>query len=83
MARFTNWAHTQVRDQILAVYPTTVEEVQTVVRAARQLGLRVRAAGRGHSWSPLFADEGDVVMHVKDLKRSDGKPQIEIEVGDL
>ena len=78
MSCFSNWASTQIRNEILSVSPTTVEEVQAVVRAARQLGLRVRAAGRTHSWTPLFSDEGDIVMHVRDIKRPKGAPQIEL-----
>ena len=57
--------------------PETVSEVKAVIRAAGGLGLRVRAAGSGHSWSPLFADEGHVVMYMSKLQRPDG-PRLEL-----
>lgn len=75
--KFSNWAATQIRECILACHPTKVEEVQAVIRGARKLGLSVRAAGRTHSWTPLFSDEGQVVMYVRDLQRPDG-PQMEL-----
>ena len=48
-----------------------------MVKAAKGLGLRVRAVGSGHSWSPLFADEGHVIMYMTGLKRPDG-PRMEL-----
>ena len=77
VSKFQNWASTQVRQHVLAVKPQTVEEVKAVVKAAKGLGLRVRAVGSGHSWSPLFADEGHVSMYMTGLKRPDG-PRMEL-----
>ena len=71
-------------NEILAVKPTKVEEVQRVIKGARQLGLRVRAAGTKHSWTPLFSDEGDVVIYVRELERPDGAERLElITVGQI
>jgi hypothetical protein len=47
-----------------------------VLRAASQLGMRVRATGVGHSRSPLYVDEGNVLMDVRNLQRHDG-PRME------
>ena len=68
--------------------PCTVNEVQSVIKAVRELNathdeqkLRLRAVGTGHSWSPLFPDEGGIIVHVRKLKRPNGA-QIELsEVG--
>ena len=79
MEKFKNWASTQNRECIIAVRPTTVEQVQAVIRGARTLGLRVRAAGEKHTWTPMFADEGDIVIYVKDLQRPNGAARIELE----
>ena len=69
---FTNWGLNQKRDQVLAVRPTCLEEVQAVIRAARKHRLRVRAAGTRHSWSPVFSDEGNVVLYTRDVRNPDG-----------
>lgn len=63
---------------ILACWPTTVEEVQAVIRGAKFLGLKVRAAGATHTWTPLYSDKGQVVMYLGKLERSDG-PRIELK----
>ncbi len=70
--KFENWSETQRNNQILSVRPTQFEEVQNIVRACRQLGLRLRAAGATHSWSPMFSDEGHVLMYTNKLVPFDG-----------
>lgn len=68
---------------MLKVSPQSVEEVQSVIIGAKNLGLQVRAVGSGHSWSPLFPDEGNVLMYTKDIERPDGRPRIELlQVGE-
>ena len=41
------------------------------------LGMRVRATGVGHSRSPLYVDEGNILMDVRKLERHDG-PRMEL-----
>ena len=74
---FINYGKTQIRSEILSVSPQSLSEIQAVVKGCRELAIRIRAAGATHSWSPLFSDEGQLVMFTKDLKRHDG-PQIEL-----
>ena len=69
---FSNWVGDQSQDWVLAVRPQTVTQVQAVVRAARTLGLRVKAAGSTHSWSPVYSDRGQVVVYIKGLQRPNG-----------
>ena len=43
----------------LRIYePTTIAEVQQIVRLARERGVNVRAVGSGHSWSDVALTEG-------------------------
>ncbi|XP_052079585.1 L-gulonolactone oxidase-like isoform X2 [Mytilus californianus] len=64
---FENWGETQAI-QVISTSPTTKEELQKLVLAASEEGLRVRCAGTGHSWAPLFADSKQLLIYVKDLK---------------
>ncbi|CAL1545915.1 unnamed protein product [Lymnaea stagnalis] len=75
--QFNNWDRTINIDQLFYVKPKTVWEVRNVILAARSLGMRVRATGAGHSRSPLYVDEGNIMMDVRDLQRHDG-PFMEI-----
>ena len=69
---FSNWVGGQSQDWVLAVRPQTVTQVQAVVRAAKKLGLRVKAAGSTHSWSPVYSDRGQVVVYTMGLLRPNG-----------
>ena len=67
--KFRNWSGTEQRQKVFTAYPECLEDVQCVLRAARREGLQVRATGKGHSWTPLFADEGNVVLYTGKIKR--------------
>ncbi|GFS23596.1 D-arabinono-1,4-lactone oxidase-like [Elysia marginata] len=75
--QFNNWDKTIKVDQMFFVKPKTIFEVRKVIFAAKSLGMRVRATGAGHSRSPLYVDEGDIMMDVRELQRHDG-PFIEL-----
>ncbi|KAK0069006.1 hypothetical protein Bpfe_001969 [Biomphalaria pfeifferi] len=70
--QFHNWDKTININQLFYTKPKTIWEVRRVLFAARSLGLRVRATGAGHSRSPLYVDEGNIMMDVRDLQRHDG-----------
>ncbi|XP_012946738.1 uncharacterized protein LOC101860474 [Aplysia californica] len=70
--QFINWDKTIQIDQLFYVKPKTVWEARRVILAARRLGMHVRATGAGHSRSPLYVDEGNIMMDVRDLQRHDG-----------
>ncbi|WP_221090982.1 D-arabinono-1,4-lactone oxidase [Deinococcus aquaedulcis] len=59
--RWTNWSGTVQATPVRVERPTTVEEVAAVVRRAAQHGLKVRAVGAGHSFTPLAATD-DVLL---------------------
>ena len=65
-------------EKILAVHPSTLEDVKKLVVACRDLGLRVRPAGSTHSWGPMFSDEGQVVMYTDKLKPIDGEERMSL-----
>ena len=64
--------------------PTTVEEVQAIVRAARRDGRKVRVVGDSHSWSPLCPTD-DYLLSTRRLNRvlavSADPPRITVEPG--
>ncbi|GFN92828.1 D-arabinono-1,4-lactone oxidase-like [Plakobranchus ocellatus] len=70
--QFNNWDKTIQVDQLFFVKPKTIWEVRRVILAARSLGMRVRATGAGHSRSPLYVDEGNIMMDMRELQRHDG-----------
>ncbi|KAK3609797.1 hypothetical protein CHS0354_022659 [Potamilus streckersoni] len=74
---FVNWDKTILIDNLFYVHPTTIQQVQRIIRVAAMMQMRVRATGEGHSRSPLYPDEGNIMMDVRDLTRFDG-PRIEL-----
>ncbi|CAH1789687.1 unnamed protein product [Owenia fusiformis] len=50
--------------------PTSVEQIQKLVLAAKKFELHVRAVGSKHSWSPIYADNGNIAL---DLSQLEGK----------
>ena len=75
--KFRNWGRTQ-EAVVLAVRPRCLQDIQKIVVACRQLGLRIRCVGYGHSWSPLFSDENNVLMQMDALKPEEGQPAIKL-----
>ncbi|KAK3786088.1 hypothetical protein RRG08_045475 [Elysia crispata] len=75
--QFNNWDKTIQVDQLFFVKPKTIWEVRRVIFAAWSMGMRVRATGAGHSRSPLYVDEGNIMMDMRELQRHDG-PFIEL-----
>ena len=77
--KFQNWGETQ-KISVLSVKPRSVEDVKKVVKAVsdynsegRNQRLSIRCVGDGHSWSPLFADDGNILMYTSELVPSSGK----------
>ncbi len=54
--------------------------LQAVVKACKKHCVRVRCAGRTHSWGPMYSDEGQMVMKMHNLKRHDGDQCLLIQV---
>lgn len=56
-----NWARTARARPTLISRPRDAEEVADAVRAARDAGLRLKAVGAGHSFSPIAVTDGVLV----------------------
>ncbi|MBN9110661.1 MAG: FAD-binding protein [Pseudonocardia sp.] len=55
---WTNWAGTATASPAEVAEPTTVDELQRVVARAAASGLRVKALGSGHSFTPIAVTDG-------------------------
>ena len=75
---FQNWGMTQTM-KVISVKPKTVEEVKKVVNAITSYNaeknqqVSLRCVGDGHSWSPLFPDDGNVLMFISQLIPKSGE----------
>ena len=69
--KFQNWGETQT-SEVLSVQPRNVKEIQKVVKAASDNGMKIRCLGRGHSWAPIFANDRDICMYMRDVEHEDG-----------
>lgn len=76
--KFQNWGKTQTMS-VLSVKPRSVEEVKKVVKAVsvynserKNQRVSIRCVGDGHSWSPLFPDDGSILMYTSELVPSSG-----------
>ncbi|KAL3856375.1 hypothetical protein ACJMK2_011143 [Sinanodonta woodiana] len=74
---FVNWDKTILIDNLFYVRPTNIQQVQRIIRVAAMMQMRVRATGNGYSRAPLYPDEGNIMMDVRDLARFDG-PRMEL-----
>ena len=80
--KFRNWGMTQQMN-VLSVRPKSVKEVEQVIDAMKRYNdtikgeseppLSIRCVGDGHSWSPLFPDDGNVLMHTFELVLESGE----------
>ena len=55
---WSNWAGNQVAQLVEVCTPSTVEEVQATVARAGARGIRVKAVGTGHSFTPIAVTDG-------------------------
>ncbi|GEL21278.1 FAD-linked oxidoreductase [Pseudonocardia sulfidoxydans NBRC 16205] len=55
---WTNWAGTATATPSDTAGPATVEELQRIVARASAAGLRVKALGSGHSFTPIAVTDG-------------------------
>jgi len=77
--KFQNWGMTQTMD-VLSVRPKSVKEVENLIIAMTKYNrlypdepLSMRCVGDAHSWSPLFPDEGNILMYTSELVMAGGK----------
>ena len=70
-----NWGRVESSTPAFRARPTSVEEVQAVVRAARERGLGVKAVGASHSFTDIAATIGVLV----DISAVDGLLHVDAE----
>ena len=75
---FTNWGKTEFTHGVYLAEPESLLEIQRLVKAAGSLKLRMRSVGTAFSWSPLFADQGDILIKTTSLKTSHDRPNMVI-----
>ena len=54
--------------------PTTVLGIRNLVRFAKADQKRVRVSGYRHSWSPIFSDNGEILVSLLDLEIATAVP---------
>ncbi|XP_061185513.1 uncharacterized protein LOC133193568 [Saccostrea echinata] len=69
--RFENWAETIISN-VISCWPTSKEEIQTVIAASKEEGLKIRCAGSRHSWAPVFSDERQMLLNLGKLRSDYG-----------
>ena len=58
---WTNWAGTATAQPSMSAAPTSVDEVTEAVLRSRERGLRVKAIGSGHSFTPIAVTDGTLL----------------------
>ena len=68
---FENWAGTYNAD-VISCSPTSKEEIQKVIEAAREERVKLRCAGSQHSWSPVFSDDRQLLLKLGKVRSDYG-----------
>ncbi|AYF99527.1 FAD-binding protein [Protaetiibacter intestinalis] len=76
-APWRNWGRTEASRPAFRASPASVDEVQAVVRAARERGLPLKVVGAGHSFTAIAATDGILV----DLDQLQGVRGVDRETG--
>jgi FAD/FMN-containing dehydrogenase len=74
---FSNWGKTVLNTPRNTYVPTTVNEVQAIVRTAKKDGKRVRASGYRHTWTDMYSETDHVLVSMLDLKLVETLPNPE------
>lgn len=74
--KFQNWGTTVKNTPSLTYIPSTSYGIQQIVKYAKTRGLRVRASGYRHSWSPVFSDDGQIIISTLGLIEATKLPNI-------
>lgn len=59
---FHNWADTQICIGVCECHPKNLKEIKALVVACDLNRMHIRCAGAGHSWAPIFSDDGTVLV---------------------
>ncbi|PZQ89966.1 MAG: FAD-linked oxidoreductase [Leifsonia xyli] len=74
---WSNWGRSEASRPAFRASPASIEEVQAVVRTARERGLPVKTVGAGHSFTAIAATDGILV----DLDRMQGVRAVDRAAG--
>ncbi|KAF8243591.1 FAD-binding domain-containing protein [Wilcoxina mikolae CBS 423.85] len=66
-AVFSNWGKTVLNTPRNTYVPTTVEDIQAIVRKAKNDRKRVRASGYRHTWTDMYSQNDHVLISMLDL----------------
>ncbi|KAI1409151.1 hypothetical protein F5Y13DRAFT_203799 [Hypoxylon sp. FL1857] len=75
--KFQNWGLTVKNTPSLTFVPSTSYGIQQIVKYGKNRGLKVRASGYRHSWSPVFSEDGQIVISTLGLYQSTVLPNLE------
>lgn len=68
---FENWAGTYSAD-VISCSPISKEDIQKVIAAANEEGVKLRCAGTSHSWAPVFSDDHHILMRLGKVRSDYG-----------
>ena len=68
---FFNYAETVQTTPSVMYFPRSVRDIQHVVKIAKEKGLRMRCCGMRHSWTPVFPDDGSILLSMLPLEVTD------------
>lgn len=74
--QFKNWADTDQNKPQLTFVPKTVLGLQNIVLFALQNRKRVRCSGHRFSWSPIFSENGEILISLIKPERATSYPNI-------
>ncbi|MCJ1438610.1 hypothetical protein MMC27_008000 [Xylographa pallens] len=66
---FVNWGQSVRNVPSITVVPTKVVGIQNLVLYAKEHKLRIRCSGYRHSWSPVFSEDGQILVSLLNLKQ--------------
>ena len=72
-----NWGRSEGSRPVFRASPSSVDQVQALVRTARERGLPVKTVGAGHSFTAIAATDGILV----DLDQLQGVISADVETG--
>ncbi|KAI1394049.1 uncharacterized protein F4822DRAFT_34928 [Hypoxylon trugodes] len=75
--KFQNWGLTVKNIPSLTYVPSTSYGIQQIVKYAKAHNLKVRASGYRHSWSPVFGEDGQIIISTLGLYRATVLPNLE------
>ena len=74
---FRNWGETVKNIPKYTCVPKTSHGVQEIVKYAKGNDMNVRASGYRHSWSPVFAKTGQILISTLDIMTATDLPNFE------